>query len=355
MLGLAAMRLACTLVLVAGCGLSSGDDPETFSLDCIRTMDRGPTLPGGPLALVLTSTCTDASRVSNVGWYENQLETVTSFGDLGTRYRATRIANLDGMDGVETIGLVDSAPSYVAWFGVTLVQPMHVNYAQDFDDLTVADLDRDGKPEVIVAGGDSLRASSMPGRAPSAQVTSTDERVLVAGKAFRNAVATTKNELYYLAQPLGSATVEIGVARASASDPFAFTATPLGSDTTGARSLIVADVDGDGIADAIGTAARIFVFGSRTGTLQFLDEAALAISTGDTDADGVDEPVFLAADGESVRRVRIAGDGSLTAEHLHDVHAQAMTVGDFDANGIADIATLDKIGRAGSTVSLFRD
>jgi tetratricopeptide (TPR) repeat protein len=47
-------------------------------------------------------------------------------------------------------------------------------------------------------------------------------------------------------------------------------------------------------------------------TVNFLDEAALAISTGDTDADGIDEPVFLAADGPSVRRrsVRLTGRAS---------------------------------------------
>lgn len=348
------MRLACTLVLVAGCSPES--EPPSYSLDCIRTLDRAPSLASNSFELVLTSTCTDDDpRVSYVVW-DHELRSIRGSGDRGPRYRATRIANLDGVNnGDELIGLVDSAPSYVAWFGQRQIATMHVDYVQDFDDLTVADLDRDGKPEVIVAGGDSLRASSVPVYAPTAQVASTDERVLVAGKAFRNAAVTAKNEIYYLAQPQGSTTVEIGVARASTSDPFAFVVTTLASDAAGTRGLIVADVDGDRIADAVGMAARVFVFTSRTGTVQFLDEAALAISTGDIDGNGVDEPVFIAADGASVRSIRVAADGSLTAEHLLDVHAQAMTIGDFDGNGIADIATLDKLGRAGSTVSLFRN
>ncbi len=348
------MRLACTLVLVTGCGLSSGDAPDLYTRDCIRTMDRGPTLPNGPTALVLTSACSDASMIDNVQWYENKLQSVTSHTAYGAKYRATRIADLDGQDAVETIGILDSAPSYVAWFGVTMAHPMRVNYTQDFDDLTVADLDRDTKAEIIVAGGDALRVSGVPSTEPAPVISPTDERTLVAGKAFRNVAASTKNELFYLAQPLGSTTVEIGVARATPADPFAFTATALGTDAAGTRSLTIADVDGDGLPDAIGTAARIFVVGSRTGTVSFLDEAALAISTGDTDADGIAEPLFLAADGASVRRIHIAADGSLSAEHLLDVHAQAMTVGDFDGNGIADVATLDKIGRTGATVSLYR-
>jgi hypothetical protein len=350
------MRFAYTLILVTGCGLSSGDEPtaDLYTRDCIRTMDRGPTLPNGPLALVLTSACTDASMVDNVQWYENKLASVTSHTAFGAKYRATRIAQLDGLYGVETIGLVDTAPSYVAWFGYTMAHAMRVNYTQDFDDLTVADLDRDTKSEIIVAGGDSLRVATVPSTIPAPQITPTDERTLVSGKAFKNVAASTKNELFYLAQPLGSQTVEIGVARASSTDPFAFTATALASDAAGARSLTIADVDGDGLPDAIGTAARIFVASSRTGTVSFLDEAALAISTGDTDADGIDEPVFLAADGASVRRILVAADGSLSSEHLLDVHAQAMTVGDFDGNGIADVATLDKIGRTGATVSLYR-
>jgi hypothetical protein len=350
------MRLACTLVLVTGCGLSSGDEPsaDLYTRDCIRTMDRGPTLPNGPTALVLTSACSDASMVDNVQWYEGKLASLTSHTAYGAKYRATRIANLDGQYSVETIGIVDSAPSYVAWFGVTMAHPMRVNYMQDFDDLTVADLDRDTKSEIIVAGGDALRVSSVPSTEPAPVIAPADERILVSGKAFKTVAASAKNELFYLAQPLGSQTVEIGVARASGTDPYAFTATALSQDSAGARGLTIADVDGDGLADAIGTAARIFVVGSRTGTVHFLDEAALAISTGDTDADGIDEPVFLAADGASVRRIRIAADGSLTSEHLLDVHAQAMTVGDFDGNGIADVATLDKIGRTGATVSLYR-
>jgi len=37
-----------------------------------------------------------------------------------------------------------------------------------------------------------------------------------------------------------------------------------------------------------------------------------------------------------------------------DVHGQTLTVGDFDSNGIADVAVVDRLGRTGSTVSLYR-
>jgi hypothetical protein len=348
------MRLASVCLLLTGCGLSSSDSPapDLYTRDCIQTMDRGSTLPNGPIALVLTSACGDSSMVDNVQFYESTLQSLTSHTAFGAKYRATRIANLDTASGVETLGILDDAPGYVEWRGFIMAQPTRVDYARPFDDLAVGDLDHDLKPDVIVAGDDALRIALGTGSPPSA-VTPTDERTLLTGKAFKNLAVSPKGELYYLAQSAGM--VELGIARASATDPLVFTATALATDAAGPRALVLADIDGDGISDAIGAASRVFVTSSRSGTVSFLDEGALAVSTGDTDADGVDEPIFLAADGASVRRVLIAADGSLTAEHVLEVHAQTLTVGDFDGNGIDDIAVLDRIGRTGSTVSLYRN
>jgi len=349
------MRLACSLLLVTGCGLSSEQPaPDVYARDCIQTIDRGPTLYNGPLAIVLTSACTDTSMIDNVQLYDGVLESVTGFLAPGQRYRGTRIAEIDGTGSIDTIGLTDSASAYVAWIGATLAMPTRVDYARPFDDLAVADLDHDQKPDVIVAGDDAIRVALGTGTLRTT-IATTDEQVLLSGKPFKNLARSIKGDLFYLAQAPGGTSVELGVARASASAPLAFTATTLGTDAAGlTRSLAIADVDGDGLADAIGQASRLFVFSSRTQTVSFLDETALAISTGDLDADGVDDAAFLAADGTSVRRIRIAADGSLTAEHVLDVHGQTLTVGDFDSNGIADVAVVDRLGRTGSTVSLYR-
>ena len=349
------MRLAC-LVLLTGCGLSSGDQPspDVFARDCIQTIDTGPTLPNGPIAIVLTSACSDASMIDNLQIYDNVLESVTSFTQAGAKYHRARIADLDNSGGVETLGLVDDTLSYVAWNGITEPRPTRVDYARPFEDLQVADLDRDHHADVVVAGDGAIRVTLGTGTLPSA-VAATDEQVLLSGKPFRAVAIAPTGELYYLAQKHDEDPVEIGVAHATSMSPPTYAVTESTMDAGGpVRQLVLADVDGDGVLDAIGLTSHVFVRSSRTGTVSFLPEAALAIAAGDNDADGVREPLFLAADGASVRRVRIASDGSLTSEHVLDVHAQALAVGDFDANGIADIATVDRLGRATSAVSVYR-
>jgi hypothetical protein len=351
------MRTVLWVGMVAGCNLQGGAaDPDVIARECIQTVDSGPTLGSGPLAIVLSSTCSGSARIQNLQYHGDTLSETTSFEELGARYHRLVIAELDGAPGVETVGLVDSS-SYVAFVGISLVQPTRVDYARPFDDLAITDVNADGQPDVVVAGDAALRVSL---GTPDAFPSPTDELTLLSDKRFTAVAATQLGverapALAFLATALDGSGGELGIARQTSSAPPAFTI----EDTIPSHGeptvpLQVADVDGDGVPDVIGATEELFVRSGKHGTFSFYPDSARSLALGDLDGDGILDPIFVGADGASVSRLRIAPDGALSVEPLLETEADALTVGDFDNDGSLDVAVVRRLGRGDSTLAVYR-
>lgn len=361
------MRIAVCL-LATGCnfyfGGRSHDAPgptvDTFSRDCIRTISAGPTLPRGPTAIVITSACTSTSMVENLQFYQGSLESVQSYGVSGARYRSTLLADVDGNGTTDTIGFVDNAPAYVVWPGQAVMpRAQRVDYTLLAEDIVIADLNGDRLPDVVFSGMGWVDAAlARPGAPPPTKITLDDAVTVMTTKTFASIAVTQLGDhpapdIFYIGRSRDG--LELGVALQTAQDPPAYTIVQEIAQPAGPHlPLVLADVDGDGIADVIGAAPTVFVRSSKHGTISFLPEGALAIAAGDVDGDGIAEPIFLTSDGASLRRVQISGVGSLTSEHLLSAGGEALAVGDFDADGIDDIALVEKLGRAGSQVVVYR-
>lgn len=293
--------------------------------------------------------------------YEGTLESLISYAMPGARYRRTLMAHLESAAPIDTLGLLDTTPAYVAWPGQALMpRPLRVDYTRPFDDLAIADLNRDNAPDMVVAGDGAIRVVlGKPGTLPSA-VAASEEIPVLSGKPFAALAvtqlgATAAPDLFYIARSPGAASVELGIARQSSYDPPAYAIEQMVTKENGPLlPLVVADVDGAGIPDVMGATPTVFVRSSKSGSLTFLPEGALAIAAGDVDGDGVAEPIFLTADGASVRRVRLSPEGALASELLVAAGGQALAVGDFDERGVADVALVEELGRAGSRVAVYR-
>jgi hypothetical protein len=101
---------------------------------------------------------------------------------------------------------------------------------------------------------------------------------------------------------------------------------------------VVADVDGDGLPDAMFSLPQPFVVSSRFGVLSL--GSAIGIAAGDLDGDGLPEALVLT--GSAVLRARISGPDAIVFEHLLDVSAEAMVAGAFGSpnNTLTDLAFL---------------
>ncbi len=119
---------------------------------------------------------------------------------------------------------------------------------------------------------------------------------------------------------------------------------------TGLQPIAVAadDVDGDGVQDvvAIDNGGQIAVcsldnhctrYGFGSGV------TAKDVATGDTDGDGLAEVIFLLRSGDSTQVMawKVGGDSVAAA---FDVHFDAVTAGDIDHDGRAEIALLEDRG-----------
>lgn len=361
------MRSAVLCVLATGCNLYFGGDSShgtaadlIYPRDCIRSIATGPNLPGRP-AIVLGSGCNGTDTVEALQIWNGALDQMASRTVLGITYRGFQFGDIADTPGVETIGIANGTTgNYVEWGTGPTTVPETAMFSGSIADLTVADVDGDGRDDVVVAvGRDIIAGLNRPGVLPS----SDDERVLLSGRQFFAAKLAPLPDgspgLYYVA--LGTDGNETGIAhRVSASPPVysidRFVTLPVGREMPGGavQPLLVADVDGDGKPDVIGAAQRVFVWSSRTGNLGLLDDEASGIGVGDVDGDRLAEPVYLTADGKHVRKVIVSTDGALSSEPLLDAGGAGLAVADFDGDGIADIATFDKVGVRGSRVSVYR-
>jgi len=365
------MRSAVLCVLATGCNLYFGSgsgsqgggvtvDALVYPRDCIRSIATGNNLPGRP-TIVVGSGCNGSDTVESLQVWNGALDQLASRTVLGMTYRGFQFGNIADTPGIETIGIANgTSGSYVEWGPGATTVPQTATFTGAIADLSVADVDGDGRDDVVVAKGvDIIAGLNRPGALPS----SADERVLLSGRQFFAAKLAPLPDgspgLYYIA--LGQGANETGVAhRVSANPPVysidRFVTLPVGREMPGGavQPLVVADVDGDGKPDVIGAAQRVFVWSSRTGNVGLLDDEALGIGVGDVDGDGLAEPVYLTTDKKHVRKVIVATDGALGSEPLLNAGGDGLAVGDFDGDNVADIATFDKLGVRGSRVLVYR-
>ncbi len=347
------MRLAW--LLASGCSLYTNSSPpapqpDIYPLDCLRTADDGAALGFEQDAVVASSACTGSSWMHYV--YDQPLESIEDYSSaVPGVFRRVLVADIDGAPPIDIVGLVDGESSYTAYTSSLLMpQAQHVAYERAWSDLAIADLDGDGQPDVIVAGDGAIRVTLGKPGALTAEVAASDEHELLNGKPFE-AVAVVevagKPALFYATPG------ELGLATSTGPLTYAIAQTwPAAAGP--ALPLVIADVDGDGRPDVIGATSQLFVWSSASGNVSSLAEGALAIAAGDV-GEGIAEPIFLAADGKSVRRAIVAADGSLSSEPLLDAGGGALAVGDFDANGRADVALVQgSLGHAGTALAVYR-
>ncbi|MEO8553828.1 MAG: hypothetical protein ABI678_27835 [Kofleriaceae bacterium] len=181
---------------------------------------------------------------------------------------------------------------------------------------------------------------------------------LAVGKPFRYATGgafggTSGKDIFYVTGAAGEPH-ELGTLVRQADGTYA--QGPTESLPAGAVApLAVADVDGDGVADVVGLATKVFVRSSRTGTISYLDGSATMVTTGDFDGDHVSEVAYLTGDRSAIRRATMASDGTLTSMLLVTYGGDDFAVGDLDHNGHADLAIIRDRGQQSSTLKFLRN
>lgn len=366
------MRRLVICSVLAGCNLyfdaspprqavdAAAIDPDVLALPCIHTLSAGRLLPDGPDSILTTHGCTGGPVVVDAQYASGALAMVDAHADWGYQFSRTIVADVDGVPPSDVLALAaPGGPSLWAFVRAANAGPSGygVGFARPIKDVATADVDRDGKIDLVVAGDGAIRIARGTGQLP-ASVAAADEQELATGKSFAYvAVAplggVAARDLFYLATtPAGS--LELGVMIQAAASPLAFTTETFAEPAGPMLPLVVADVDGDGIADVIGATSRVFVRSSRLGGLTFLDEQAAAIAVGDLDGDGVAEVVFVTAKATAVKRVNIAPSGALSSELVVADGGGALAVADVDGDGSADIILVKERDQPASRVVVHR-
>jgi hypothetical protein len=371
-----AMRrlLACTLL--AGCDLyfhhahppsPAGDAAATTTTDrldlpCIHTLAAGRLLPDGPESIFVTHACQGGAIVVNAGYGAGGLAQIDARADWGYRFTRTIVTDFDGITPFDIAALSDpGGPPLWAFRRAEWSGPdgQSVGFPHPLLDLVSTDIDGDGTRDLVVTGGDAIHV-----------VLGTDQLPLTVTAAAETTIASGKPYAYIAVAPLGGASgrdvfylaggatgpLELGAMVQTSAHPLAFATTAQAEPAGPLHPLVVADVDGDGIPDVIGATSRVFVRGSKTGAITFLDEPALAIAAGDIDGDGVADAVFVTGDGSAIRRVRIAADGTLSSAPLvtSGGTATALALADVDGDGKADVVLVVDGEQPGSAIVVHR-
>jgi hypothetical protein len=220
------------------------------------------------------------------------------------------------------------------------------------DDVARLDYDGDGTADYVTAGDGIVRRCAVP-KGMYDGVATTDETTLLPAKAYQyiavaNLAGSSSPDIFYMTK--GG---QIGLA--TQTSPDVFTDQVLGNGTQPQR-MHLADVDGDGLVDVVGASPAVFVYSTKINGLVQLGDTARAITVGDIDGDGVDEPVFLTADGLQVRRI----DGLTTSSPpaskvvLNTTEAQALAVANMDGDVHEDVALIHEAGQPTSWFELRR-
>lgn len=340
-----------------------GGQPVYLERDCVRTIDAA-SLWFGPTTILTTEACSALGEVDLYDDESGSFSNVAGTSSMGYRYRRTIVADIGGGPS-QTVGQVDHAGSSTSTTLMAMtwgahVAPVFASYARPFHDIAIGDVNRDALPDIIAVGDGAIRVRLGTGGPLPATVPASDEHDLLSGKPYAAAAVTqlgasARPDLFFVAGTPTSPSVELGIALQDPADPLAYSIAHVETDANGPiLPLVVADIDGDEIPDVIGAAGHVFAWTSASGSIRYLDQGARAIVVGDVDGDGRPEPIFLDASGSSVRRVRLAADGSLTSEPLISAGGTALAVGDFDADGNADIALLEGTpGLAGTRIAVY--
>ncbi|MDX2093551.1 MAG: VCBS repeat-containing protein [Kofleriaceae bacterium] len=127
-------------------------------------------------------------------------------------------------------------------------------------------------------------------------------------------------------------------------------------------AVATGDVDGDLVADVIALSAtgQISVCAQDGGCQRFMfgnGETGADVATGDVDGDGLEEIVFLLRSGDSTRIAAWTVGAATVRAASFDTHFEAITAGDIDHDGRAEIAVLEDrgwFGWASDRVHLYR-
>lgn len=311
------------VVVLSGCSLyfSSGDDdddamppspdaygdPTVVARPCIRAVAVGELLLGGTDNVFLTYVCDvdgAGAIIEYFNWTNGQLTPAgPARGDVQEPFERALIVDSDGRLPIDVLTINKFSPGGWVFLGNG---GWRYESARPFSDATAANLDGVAPYELVFAGDNAIRMQL--------GMFAQNETELVTGKPFVSvAVAqlgttAARRDLFYVAgTPTGP--TELGIALQTSAQPLTYQMTTLVTEPNGPRlPLVVADVDGDAIGDVIGATSHVFVRSSKTGTLLYLEETASALAAGDTDGDGIAEPVFITGDRTAVRRVRVADE-----------------------------------------------
>ncbi len=363
------------LLLLGGCELYFGSSASPDAQDgatapdaapsavlarpCLRTIVAGNLEPGGPEDISISYACEgEHVVVERVLLAGTSLAGDNARGDYQDWFRRSvlfRTADPFGPDGV--IDVMEHFPQ------IWIFQPSvgnRVSFERPFDDIWLGDLDGDGVGDFVLAGDGAIRIASADSQTYGfpLDVAATDETELLSGAPYRElAVAQLDGaglpDLAYLSGGQGLPT-QLGFAVQTA--PGTFSVTDTATEPEGPiLPMVVADVDGDGVADVIGAVPRVFVRSSRYGALVFLDEPAVAVAAGDVDGDGVADALFLTADHASVRQLHLgthAGVLALTSSLLVADGGDALVAAQLDGDHRADVVLLQGLAQATSRLVL---
>ena len=353
------MRVRTLLLILALAGCGSGDDTPPTSPDaapqpvdgvarpCISTLAAGHLLPTAYDAAYITYACQGGAQYEHLTIADGVLTGGDARGDV--QELAKRTVVLDTGESVESIAMLEARSPFM-WLW-TDGDGMTIGSHSAFESVALADVDGDHVRDLVVAGAGSIRALASA-RLPN-------ETWLATGKPFRFVAAVPEDDskLFYVAADEGSF-VELGVAQRISTMPPGYGDTELeleapATHLADVQPLVVADIDGDGIADICGALPRLFVRSSRYATTKFLDEQAAAVAAGDVTGDGVADLVFVTADRSAVRRVAFgtqSGNLVFASEPLLADGGDAIAVGDLDGDKIADVLLLKDANTMASRV-----
>lgn len=313
--------IAVLALTFGACGAENPLNPDPDPMDDPETFTVGGTMSGHSAEVTLSLNA--VSETFNTASF-----TFTQTVESGSAYAVFFVSSASGQecDISNGLGVISANVTDVAVLCRDVDPELRFVDAEVTGHLAIGDFDGDGIEDVVI----TIR--TLPGHAVG-----------------------TNLDMYRVLFGTGSGAYEtpVDVARAGSSD----------SDLRG-RHFAVADFDGDGIDDfAFNSGAGLEVFGtggSRAPVRFFgLESGGSPLVSVDTDQNGSPDLVSIVFGGSNLNYLnlfRSNGDGTFEGEEFianrDDTEAQAlgmgapmnMVVGDFDGDGIDDIATLVLVG-----------
>jgi len=334
-----------------------------LALPCIQAVASGDILPDAGDELFVAYGCTGGPVVADIAYRSGELLASGLQAQFQLRFQRAVVADLDGIPPADVLSL----DRYSSGWAFTRRefsgrQGNSFKFERPFEDVVVTDLDGDHKRDMVLAGDGALRlvadASSTPYGPVPLVVAPAMETEILTGRQFAAVVAadlasSPAKDLFFVAtQPAGG--YELGVA--TQVGPLAFdvtsSATPSGPLQ---KKMLVADVDGDGQDDIVGLAGRLFVHGSKHGTIALLPAAnVISVDIGDLDGDGQAEPIAII--GDEVHRITVHASGpvlSLASTPVLPEGGDELHVVSLDGDMHDDLVLVRGLGEETSELVLY--